>query len=202
MRRSRITRKESQAHTRERLLSAARAEFAHRGIAAASIDRISESAGFSRGAFYANYAGKLDLLLELLVQHQTREIEAWQMLLDAEGPLEQVLPTLRDRFDTFVRNADEVLFSVELQIEALRNPAFAARYREFSEQIAIHIRKLAEAFIARSGSSRISADTLGSALQSLGPQMIIEARLGLGDPGVTPGERIVAIIVELLGERP
>ena len=85
MRIQRTSRKQSQAQTRERLLRAARAEFARRGVAAASIDRISESAGFSRGAFYANYAGKLDLLLELLAQHQTREIEAWQALLDAEN---------------------------------------------------------------------------------------------------------------------
>lgn len=202
MRISRPSRKESQAQTRERLLSAARAEFARRGIAAASIDRISESAGFSRGAFYANYAGKLDLLLELLAQHQTREIEAWQVLLDAEGPLEEVLPALRDRFDAFARNADEVLFSAELQIEALRNPEFAARYREFSAEIGWRTYKLAEAFIARAGGSRISVATLGKALQSLSPQLINEARLGLGEPGMTPGERMVAIIVELLGTPP
>ena len=44
----RTSRKESQAQTRARLRSAARGEFARRGIAAASIDRISEAAGYSR----------------------------------------------------------------------------------------------------------------------------------------------------------
>ena len=101
MRSSRPSRKETQAQTRERLRDAARAEFARRGVAAASIDRISESAGFSRGAFYANYAGKHDVLLELLAQYQRQEIDAWQALLDASGPLDEVLPALRDRFDAF-----------------------------------------------------------------------------------------------------
>lgn len=202
MRIARASRKETQARTRERLLSAARAEFARRGIAAASIDRISENAGFSRGAFYANYAGKHELLLELLARHQTREIEAWQALLDAAGPLEEVLPALRDRFDVFARSTDDVLFATELQIEALRNPGFAERYREFSQEIAKRTVDLGAAFIARAGRSKVSAEVLGKALQSFSPQLIAEARLGLGDPGKTPGERLVAIITELLGTRP
>ncbi len=199
MRMTRTSRKDSQAQTRARLLRAARSEFARRGIAAASIDRISESAGFSRGAFYANYGGKHDLLLELLGQHQTREIAVWQALLDAPGRLEDVLPLLRDRFDAFARNAEDALFANELQIEALRNPDFAIRYRDFAEEIAARTRSLAEAFIARAGTSRVSAEVLGKALQSFSPQLIAEARLGLGPAGISPGERLVAIIAELLG---
>lgn len=195
----RTSRKQSQAETRERLLRAARGEFARRGIAAASIDRISESAGFSRGAFYANYAGKHEVLLELLQRHQTAEIEAWQALLDTPGSLEAVLPALRERFDAFAASADDFLFATELQIEALRNPALGERYREFAREIAERTCKLGAAFIARAGSSRVSAEVLGKALQSFSPQLIAEARLGLGTPGETPGQRLVTIIVELLG---
>ena len=35
-----------------------------------------------------------------------------------------------------------------------------------------------------------------------GTQLILEARLGLGDPAISPGERMVAIIIELLGTGP
>ncbi len=199
---SRLSRSESQAQTRIRLAHAARREFALRGVAAASIDRISESAGYSRGAFYANYADKHELLLELLTQHQAAEIGAWQALLDAEGPLENVLPTLGERFDAFASNADEVLFAAELQIEALRNPAFALRYREYAREIGERTRKLAAAFIARSGRGQVSAEVLGKALQSFSPQLIAEARLGLGEAGVTPGQRLVTMISEILGARP
>ncbi len=196
---TRTNRKESQAQTRARLRSAARAEFARRGIAAASIDRISESAGFSRGAFYANYAGKHDLLLELMAEHQRREIAAWQDLLDTRGTLDEVLPVLRERFDAFARNAEDALFATELQIEALRNPDFAPRYRAFAQEIEARTLKLGEAFIARAGTSRVSAGILGKALQSFSPQLIAEARLGIAPTGLSAGERLVAIITELLG---
>lgn len=202
MRMTRTSRKDSQAQTRARLLRAARSEFARRGIAAASIDRISESAGFSRGAFYANYAGKHDLLLELLAQHQTGEIAAWQALLDAPGRLEDVLPLLQARFDAFARNAEDSLFATELQIEALRNADFADRYREFAQEIEARTQSLAAAFITRAGTSRISAEVLGKALQSFSPQLIAEARLGLGPDRLTAGQRLVAIITELLGTGP
>ena len=199
MRIQRTSRKQSQAQTRERLLRAARMEFARRGVAAASIDRISESAGFSRGAFYANYAGKHDVLLELLAQHQRDEIAAWQDLLDAEGTLDQVLPVLRERFDAFASRSDDVLFSTELQIEALRNPDFAQRYRLFAQEIAERTRQLGAAFVARAGYSQVSAEVLGKALQSFSPQLIAEARLGLGPVDQSPGQRLVAMITELLG---
>lgn len=195
----RTSRKQSQAQTRERLRFAARAEFARKGIAAASIDRISESAGFSRGAFYANYAGKHEVLLELLAEHQTREIEAWQALLDQAGPLGEVLPALAQRFDAFAADGDDFLFSTELQIEALRNPSFAPRYCEFARQIEARTRRLAAAFIVRAGESQVGEEVLGKALQSLSPQMIAEARLGLGPEGMTAGERIVKMLAELIG---
>lgn len=196
---SRINRKESQARTRAQLLRAARGEFARRGIAAASIDRISESAGFSRGAFYANYSGKYDLLLELLSEHQTREIAAWQALLDAPEALETVLPLLRDRFNVFARDVEDSLFANELQIEAMRNPTFAVRYRDFAQEIGNRTQSLAAAFIARADCCQVSAQVLGKTLQSLSQQLIAEARLGVGPTGVSPGERLVAIIAELLG---
>lgn len=202
MRTQRLSRSESQAQTRVRLAKAARHEFARRGVAAASIDRISESAGYSRGAFYSNFADKHELLLELQAQHQAAEIDAWQALLDAEGSLAEVLPALRDRFDAFARDADDFLFSTELQLEALRNPTVAERYRAFAAEIALRTRQLAQAFIARAGGCRVSADVLGVLLQSLAHQLITEARLGLDEAGPSAGERMVAILTELLGTTP
>ena len=153
-------------------------------------------------ALHPNYADKHELLLELLTQHQAAEIGAWQALLDAEGSLESVLPTLGERFDAFASNADEVLFAAELHIEALRNPAFALRYREYAREIGERTRKLAATFIARSGRSQVSAEVLGKALQSFSPQLIAEAQMGLGEAGVTPGQRLVTMISEILAARP
>ncbi|HET9630558.1 MAG TPA: helix-turn-helix domain-containing protein [Novosphingobium sp.] len=178
---------------------AARREFAVRGVGAASIDRISETAGFSRGAFYSNYSGKHELLLELLEEHQTREIAAWQSLLDAEGSLHDILPILRDRFDAFARDEDGFLFNLELRAEAIRNPDFSSRYCELFANVCARTDALAAAFIARSATDRVSVDLLSLALRSFSLELAAEARLGLDCSGDSPGARLVAMIGEILG---
>jgi AcrR family transcriptional regulator len=63
--RGRRTRAEQQAETRARLVEAAAEVFAAHGFEGASIDTITERAGYSRGAFYSNFSDKAELLLEL-----------------------------------------------------------------------------------------------------------------------------------------
>jgi AcrR family transcriptional regulator len=54
----RLTRKEKQAHTRTCLMESAGKVFAKRGLQQASIDEVAEDAGFTKGAFYANFKNK------------------------------------------------------------------------------------------------------------------------------------------------
>ena len=54
----RLSRAEQKARTRDRLLAAASRVIAGRGLGAASVDEISEQAGFSSGAFYSNFESK------------------------------------------------------------------------------------------------------------------------------------------------
>jgi AcrR family transcriptional regulator len=63
--RRRRTRAEQQAETRARLLEAGAEAFAAHGFDGASIDHITELAGYTRGAFYSNFSDKAELLLEL-----------------------------------------------------------------------------------------------------------------------------------------
>jgi AcrR family transcriptional regulator len=62
----RLTRKERQAQTRERLLDAAERVFLRRGLQGSSVEEISAEAGFTRGAFYSNFNSKEELFVELL----------------------------------------------------------------------------------------------------------------------------------------
>jgi TetR/AcrR family transcriptional regulator, transcriptional repressor of aconitase len=55
---SRPSRSATQAQTRERLLDAAELAFAAEGFGGASLDRIAEAAGFTRGAVYSNFTGR------------------------------------------------------------------------------------------------------------------------------------------------
>lgn len=64
----RLTRAESQARTRDALLQAAADVFVERGFGGASVEAIAARAGFTRGAFYSNFASKEELFAELLQQ--------------------------------------------------------------------------------------------------------------------------------------
>lgn len=56
--------------TRQRLVAAAITEFAARGIDATSVEQLCEAAGFTRGAFYSNFATKDDLCIAILEYHR------------------------------------------------------------------------------------------------------------------------------------
>ncbi len=63
---ARLSREESQAATRERLIASATELFGRDGYAATSIERVAEAAGFSKGAFYSNFDSKEAILLVVL----------------------------------------------------------------------------------------------------------------------------------------
>ena len=56
--RKRLTREESKEVTRRRLIVAAERLFVRKGFDDASVEEISETAGYSRGAFYSNFDNK------------------------------------------------------------------------------------------------------------------------------------------------
>jgi TetR/AcrR family transcriptional regulator, transcriptional repressor of aconitase len=75
----RLTREESRALTREKLFAAAQKVFTQDGFGGASIDRIVDEAGFSKGAFYSNFASKEDIFLQLVetvALHSANDLEA------------------------------------------------------------------------------------------------------------------------------
>lgn len=62
----RLTRRESQARTRERLIEVASEELIRNGYRRTSLERVAEAAGFSKGAVYSNFASKEELVLAVL----------------------------------------------------------------------------------------------------------------------------------------
>ncbi len=100
MDRARRTRAEQQQQTRALLLAAASEVFAESGFEGASIDAITERAGFTRGAFYSNFASKEALLIAL---SEARMISFAQEILPAilhasrEDQLDRVTDWLLDQ---------------------------------------------------------------------------------------------------------
>src|SRR5215207_2684933 len=95
----RRSRQENQGLTRDRLRMAALPEFARSGVGPASIERIVDAAGYSRGAFYSNYASKHELALELLTEENLRATAVWQQLIESAEDSATLLALMAAEFD-------------------------------------------------------------------------------------------------------
>ena len=120
--------------TRARLFEAAAEVFAKYGVGAASVEQIASAAGFSRGAFYSNFASKNELLLAMLDEHVQRSIGHNLELLaehpDTLGFLEAMRADLGREDDPLHRLP---LLQIELILHVARTPrhrrALAERLR-------------------------------------------------------------------------
>ncbi|WIM14146.1 TetR family transcriptional regulator [Enhydrobacter sp.] len=81
--------------TKEKLFEAAARVFAERGIGAASIETIAAAAGFTRGAFYSNFASKDDLIVAMLEDHVERSIAHHRDLLARHRTPDDYVAALR-----------------------------------------------------------------------------------------------------------
>ena len=129
--RTRLTREESRAQTRERLVDTAQNLFVSNGYGGASIRDIADKAGYSQGAFYSNFSSKEDVLLELLRRHMEAEATQLSTVMGNDGQQpEQMLAELEAWASTLNHDADWCMLSIELQLHANRSPTFAAEYQK------------------------------------------------------------------------
>jgi AcrR family transcriptional regulator len=168
----RLTRKEKQAETRQRLLDAAERVFLRRGLQGSSVEEISGEAGFTRGAFYSNFVGKDELFVELLQDRVYRQYaEMAEQAQEQPGtPREQLrwgIERVRD-----VQKGEGGNWLFRLWLECLTQ---AARDEEF--------RELAATFW--SGNRAVLAEQAGATFNQLGrkpplaPKQIATAMIAL-----------------------
>ncbi len=125
---ARITREQSQAQTRARILEAASVVVAREGYEGASIDRITEEAGFSKGAFYSNFTSKEDLFLELLEIHAGQDVlEIGNLLKGATEP-EEIIDIVSDWASSRAADTTWGLLALELFRRARRDATFGERH--------------------------------------------------------------------------
>ena len=129
------------AQTQERLMAAAGRVFAERGISAASVEEISEAAGFTRGAFYSNFADKDELVLALIRQTVQSQVAAAERAIAgmkaAPGRLDAadlVTYTLAAFAESGASGRDTVLTERELLLYAAREQALREPYLAFAAE--------------------------------------------------------------------
>ena len=108
--------------TRRKLLSAAERIFARDGFEAARLEDIAAGAGYTRGAFYANFAGKEEIFFALLEQWTRQRIDSVTAVLRKQKSPQQKLAALRKHYAEIAKDRRLVLISLEFKMFALRHP--------------------------------------------------------------------------------
>lgn len=118
----RLTRAQQQARTRERLLDSAETLFGERGIHRTSLDEIARGAGLTKGAVYANFANKKELI-SAIVERKLAGDDAPQRPLRSTADW---VFALGDSWETNVDRPEVRRFAMaffELFLYATRDPA-------------------------------------------------------------------------------
>ena len=139
--------------TRQKLLDAAASVFAEIGVDAASVEAICERAGFTRGAFYSNFATKDELMLALTERVAAQKIEhVTERIQELRQSGEELAATdlVQRILDVAMDERMGILLTGEIRARALRDPALAQAYLAWQsglvESVAAVIDELADAY--------------------------------------------------------
>jgi AcrR family transcriptional regulator len=80
-----LTRREKQLRTRRCLLDAAAEIFSKQGLEGTSVDQVAQSAGYTKGAFYANFKSKEELFLVMLDERFANHLDRLDHALAGTG---------------------------------------------------------------------------------------------------------------------
>jgi AcrR family transcriptional regulator len=193
----RMTREQSKANTRERLLAAARSVFARGGFHGASVEEIASEAGFSTGALYSNFEGKEDLFLVLMereIEEHAREIAA---AVRAQASVADRATGGAQQWMTMIEREPEVLllfmefWAYGVRDETVR-PKVAARFAQVRELLT---KLIAEAVREFDLVLAIPAEQLAVAIDALADGI---ARQKLADPDAVPDDLMGRVLALLL----
>ncbi|GEC06171.1 TetR family transcriptional regulator [Streptomyces spinoverrucosus] len=120
---ARVTRR--RVRTRANLLDAAFEVFAAKGFGRVSIEEVCEAAGYSRGAFYSNFASQDELFFALYRQRADLIAEQVSGALAQDGP-DLDVPAAVDRVtEVLLLDLDWLLVKTDFLVHAARDPAVA-----------------------------------------------------------------------------
>jgi AcrR family transcriptional regulator len=125
---ARLTREQSQAQTREKLLASAQEMVGLYGYEGASVERIAEGAGYSNGAFYSNFSSKEDIFLQLLEYNAGNDVVELEKLLGKHEDPHQVIDALSQWANLRSKNHRWGVLAIELMRRARRDETIGERH--------------------------------------------------------------------------
>jgi AcrR family transcriptional regulator len=183
----RLTREQSRANTRDRLLAAARGVFARSGFHGASVEEIASEAGFSTGALYSNFDGKEDLFLALMereIEEHAREIE--DAVRERSSISERATGGARRWMTMIEREPELLLLFMEFWAYGVRDPHVREKVAaRFAQMRLVLTRLIADGVREFDLELAIPAEQLAVAIDALADGI---ARQKLADPEAVPDD--------------
>jgi AcrR family transcriptional regulator len=128
-------------------LAAAEKTFARDGFEAARLEDIASLAGYTRGAFYANFKSKEDIFFVLLEHWLGGRIAGINALLAQEKTPAKRLRALREHYAQIAKDRRLALLSLEFKLFAIRHPEahvrLQTRLRRFRASGGVVVRRIA-----------------------------------------------------------
>lgn len=169
MSRRRLTRAESQAETRDRLITAATALYHEKGYHRTSLADIAERAGFTTGAVYSNFERKEDIALAVLAADAAGGWDEFNSAIAGAATVEQLVwAVVRWRVKALAHQSVLAALRLELSLpardaEAL-HAAVVASQQALREMLAAFLEGAAAAHGAR---LLVSSDALAASIFAL-----------------------------------
>jgi AcrR family transcriptional regulator len=192
----RMTREQSRAHTRDRLLTAARGVFARSGFHGASVEEIASEAGFSTGALYSNFDGKEDLFLALMereIDEHAREIA--EAVREQASIAERATGGARRWMTMIEREPELLLLFMEFWAYGVRDPNVRPKVAQrFAQMRSVLTQLIADGVRDFQLELALPAEQLAIAIDALADGI---ARQKLADPGAVPDELMGTVLALL-----
>ncbi|WP_432066671.1 TetR/AcrR family transcriptional regulator [Streptomyces sp. C10-9-1] len=151
------------ARTRRRMLDAALQVFAEEGFGRSTVEQVCERAGFTRGAFYSNFASLDELFLAMWEERSARMLED---LREALAEVTAASPDQALRAALGAIPVDDAWYRVtaEFTAHALRNPALRRVMAAREQAVLDTVLPVVVATLARLGRRVPEVTALGRAL--------------------------------------
>jgi AcrR family transcriptional regulator len=208
--------------TRQRILDAAREVFAERGVIGGTVEDICEAAGFTRGAFYSNFADKADVVRALLAREHGRMLAHLDATFDApglpfDGPAGGMDPSPSAGAGAAAVMAAQVerllgsvpvdrrffLIQSELELHAVRDPDIAREFREADARLRARVADFIRRGLDRAGRElAVTADEATDAVLGIAEHSIRRALIAGGDADPTALSRVMLPLVLAAVSRP
>ncbi|MEU4344686.1 TetR/AcrR family transcriptional regulator [Nocardia sp. NPDC023852] len=162
---TRVTRRRSE--TRNRLLTAAYEAFAEEGFGRATVERVCERAGFTRGAFYSNFSSLDELFLAMWEQRSAVMLADAGTILDdiaTQGSTDDVRTAVEQLERAVPVDDGWYRITAEFTAHALRTPALRQVMAAREEAIITALMPTIVAALGRGGRTVPDPDAFGQAL--------------------------------------